>query len=82
MGGLIWFIIRVMDLLLLLMAVKSYVTQLLIASTFPTAKHGTTVSCAPNATSPPAEMQSTTLLGRGSKKVRGSKTVSENESLY
>ena len=59
-------ILRVMVLLLLLMAVKSYVTQLLIASTFPTAKNGTTVNCAPNAISPPVETQSTTLLGKSS----------------
>ena len=69
------FIIPVMDLLLLLMAVKSYVIQLLIASTFPTAKNGTTVNCAPNAISPPVETLSTTLLGRGSRKVRCSKIV-------
>ena len=59
-----------MDLLLHLKAVKKYVPQHLIASTFHTAKNGTTVSCAPNAISPPAEMQSTTLLGKRSTKVR------------
>ena len=63
------FIIPVMDLLLLLMAVKSYVTQLLIASTFPTAKNGTTVNCAPNAISLTEETQGTTHLGRRSEKV-------------
>ena len=71
------FMVRVMDLLPLLMAVKSYVIQILIASTFPTAKNGTTVNCAPNAISPPKETQKNTLLG-----VRESKRVSENEILY
>ena len=66
--------LRAINLLLLLMAVKSYVTQLLIVSTFPTAKNGTTVNCAPNAISPPAETQGNTLLG-----VRESKRVSENK---
>ena len=64
-------VVRVMDFLPLLMAVKNYVTQLLIASTFPTAKNGTTVNCAPNAISLTEETQGTTHLGRRSEKVCG-----------
>ena len=59
-----------MDLLLHLKAVKIYVPQHWIASTFHTAKSGTTVTCAPNAISPPTEMHSTTLLGKRLTKVR------------
>ena len=66
-------IIRVMVLRLRLVVVKSYVTRLLVASTFHTALNGTTVSCAPNAISSQVEMQSTTHRGRGSRKVCGSK---------
>ena len=62
--------IRAMDLLLHLKAVKKYVPQHWIASTFHTAKSGRTVTCAPNVISPPAEMHSTTLLGKRLTKVR------------
>ena len=64
--------VRVMVLQPHLVAVKSYVNRLLIASTFHTALNGTTVCCVPNATSPQVETQSTTHLGRGSRKVRDS----------
>ena len=58
-------------------AVKRYVTQILIVTTFHTVLNGTTVNCAPSAISQPPEMQENTHLGRRSTKVSCDKRAQE-----